>query len=263
MERDPRFIFPDGKVMIVLGFRIPRGALRGIEEGTFYTAYSAMGYAGINWVQQPVVIWNIVRFLEDEGYEAVPIPNTFPWCSINTGTGTPREGWSRPVSPDKPAPDVFIHLRLAAVAAGLGEIGYNHLFMSPEFGPRQRLACIITDAPLEGDPLFEGEVCDRCMSCVRDCPGAISGKETESVVVAGKVCEWGKFDISICRKNFEDPAPEYNPFLGQPAPIYWYGRALEGARGCIRACMVHLEKKGTLKKKFERPFRVRKPWRIE
>ncbi len=261
-ERDPRYIFPDAKVMIVLGFRIPRGALRGIEEGTFYTAYCGMGYAGINWVQQPITIWNIIRFLEDEGYEAVPIPNTFPWCSINTGDGTPRENWSRPVSPDKPAPDVFIHLRLAAVAAGLGEIGYNHLFMSPQFGPRQRLACIITDAPLEADPLFEGQVCDRCLLCAQNCPGAISKTETESVVIAGKKCEWGKFDISICRKNFEDPAPEYNPFIAQPKPIYEYGRALEGARGCIRACMVHLEQTGRLEKKFKRPFRTRKPWRI-
>jgi hypothetical protein len=50
---DPRFIFPAARSMIVLGFRIPRGTLRGIEEGTYFLAYSAMGYGGINIVYSP------------------------------------------------------------------------------------------------------------------------------------------------------------------------------------------------------------------
>ena len=32
-QNDPRYIFPGAKSFIVLGFRIPRGSLRGIEEG--------------------------------------------------------------------------------------------------------------------------------------------------------------------------------------------------------------------------------------
>jgi len=281
-QMDPRYIFPDAKAMMVLAFRIPRGALRGIEEGTYFITYSSLGYAGINFVRQPVVLWSITNYLEDEGYEAVPIHNNFPWCNIVTQTGAPRpasghrierygteviadssDPWSIPVAPDKPAPDVFVHLRLAAVAAGLGEIGYNHLFMSPEFGPRQRLAAILTDAPLEPDPLYEGQICDRCMLCARDCTGrAISATETEKVVIAGKELEWGKFDVAACAKAFQDPPPEYNPFLGDPSPTYFYGRALEGARGCIRTCMVHLEETDRLTKPFRNPFRTRKTWRI-
>jgi len=262
---DPRYIFPDAQTMIVLGFRIPRGSLRGIEEGTFYVSYCGMGYAGINWILQPMVIWQVNQFLEEEGYEAVPIPNCFPWCGISTQTGELREGWSRPVSEDKPAPDVFVHLRIAAFAAGLGEIGYSKLLLTPEFGPRQRLACLITDAPLEPDPLYEGpELCDRCMLCARDCTGgAISTDETVRITVAGREVEWGKIDIARCTESFQSPPPEHNPFLGDPSPVYWYGRALEGARGCMRACMVHLEEQGKLRKRFKRPFRVRKPWRIE
>lgn len=260
---DPRYIFPDATVMIVLAFRIPRGALRGIEEGTFYTAYCGMGYAGINWVLQPVVLWKITNFLEDEGYEAVPIPNTFPWCHINTQTGEPHPDWSRPVSPEKPAPDVFLHMRIAAFAAGLGEIGYAKVFLTPEFGPRQRLAAIITDAPLEVDPLFEGEICDRCMLCARDCTGnAISTTETVKVTVAGRELEWGKIDIEKCAQAFQWPPPEHNPFLKEPSPIYVYGRALEGARGCIRACMIHLEETARISRTFKNPFRKRKPWKI-
>jgi epoxyqueuosine reductase len=75
VQFDPRYIFPGAKAMIVLGYRIPRGTLRGIEEGTFFINYSSMGYAGINLIYGPMVLWNLNRFLEDEGYETVPIPN--------------------------------------------------------------------------------------------------------------------------------------------------------------------------------------------
>ncbi|PIZ17388.1 hypothetical protein COY52_04645 [Candidatus Desantisbacteria bacterium CG_4_10_14_0_8_um_filter_48_22] len=284
---DPRYIFPDAKSMIVLGFRIFRGCLRGIEEGTFFIAYASMGYAGINWIYQPVVLWNFGKMLEDEGYEAVPIPNNFSWTNANSSgeepskTATMNPNWSRPVSPDKPAPDVFIQLRIAAVAAGLGEIGWSKMFLSPEFGPRQRLACVITDAPLEPDPLFKGGLCDKCMMCVKDCPvGAIPKDKTVKINLAGKEVEWADIDFKKCSRGFCGASKEHNPFMVSPEdetgfnqevgkaqsykvkPQYFCGRALEGARGCIRACMIHLEEQGKLKNKFKEPFRRRKPWKL-
>ena len=78
-QMDPRFILPSAKSMVVLGFRHFRGLFRGIEEGTFFTAYSAMGYAGINYIYQPLVLWHVSRLIEDAGYDALPIPNNFPW----------------------------------------------------------------------------------------------------------------------------------------------------------------------------------------
>ncbi|MGQ9732440.1 MAG: hypothetical protein ACUVX8_14360 [Candidatus Zipacnadales bacterium] len=287
-QMDPRYIFPDATAMIVMGFRILRGTLRGIEEGTFYVAYAGMGYAGINWIYQPMTIWNLAKMLEDEGYEAVPIPNCFPWTNTDSSgqhpelTGLPRESFSRPLDPDKPAPDVFIHLRIAAFCAGLGEIGYSKMFLSPQFGPRQRLACILTDAPLEPDPLYEGpQLCDRCKLCAQDCTGqAISTDRTVKVTVAGREIEWGEIDYTLCSRYFCGADPEHNPFMvnekdkegfQQPvaqaqrykiSPVYEYGRALEGASGCIRACMIHLEEQGKLQNRFKRPFRVGKPWRL-
>ncbi len=287
-QMDPRYIFPDAKAMIVMGFRILRGALRGIEEGTFFVAYSGMGYAAINFVYQPVVLWNFCKLLEDEGYEAVPIPNNFPWTNTDISgqnpelTGQLRETWSRPVSPDRPAPDVFIHMRIAAFCAGLGEIGYSKMFLSPQFGPRQRLAAVITDAPLEPDPLYDGpQLCDRCMLCAEQCTGqAISTTNTVKVTVAGRDLEWGEIDYHKCSRYFCGASKEYNPFMtcpedeegfAQPVgqgqrykvpPMYVYGRALEGARGCIRACMMHLEEQEKLENKFKQPFCRRKPWRL-
>ena len=79
-QHDPRYIFPDAKSMIVFGFRIPRGSLRGVEEGTHYLNYATMGYAALNSIYGPMVLWEMNRFMEDHGYEAVPM----------SGRGSPR-----------------------------------------------------------------------------------------------------------------------------------------------------------------------------
>lgn len=264
-EMDPRHIFPEARAMIVVACRIPRGTLIGIEEGTFFQSYAMMGYAGINFVRMPMVLWNVANFLEDAGYDAIPIANHFPWSGINNDNGQKLKDWSRPVAPGKPAPDVFLHYRIAAFAAGLGEIGYSKVFLTPEFGPRQRFGAILTNAPLEADPLFEGKICDRCMCCVRACSGkAIHPTETVRVTVAGREIEWGRLDVPRCRSAFCGGAPESNPFaMSQVADkIMWHGEALEGASGCMRACMVHLEQKGVLKNRFREPFRKRQPWKL-
>ena len=55
-QMDPRFIMPDAKSMIVMGFRVMRGSLRGIEEGTFFSNYSAMGYGGLTYNFIPMTV---------------------------------------------------------------------------------------------------------------------------------------------------------------------------------------------------------------
>ena len=51
--------------------------------------------------------------------------------------------------------DVHLAIRIAGVAAGVGEIGWSKVFLTKQFGPRQRLAAILTDLELEPDPLVE------------------------------------------------------------------------------------------------------------
>ena len=72
-QYDGRYIFPGAKSMIVLGFRIARGLFRGIEEGTYFSAYPTMGYAAMNQVYIPNVLHRLTNFLEDEGHETLPI----------------------------------------------------------------------------------------------------------------------------------------------------------------------------------------------
>jgi len=64
-----------------------------------------------------------------------------------------------------------------AQAASLGWRGMNGLVITPEFGPRVRLAAVFTE--IENFPLHEGdehawilEFCDSCRHCIRDCPPA-------------------------------------------------------------------------------------------
>jgi len=304
-DMDPRYIFPEAKAIIGMAFRIPRGYLRGIEEGTHFYQYPALGYAGINEVYAPMVLREVSCFLEDHGYEGAAFRNTGSRMLISDMTRDPNEpvehgrriAYSEPVRDGQPAPDVMFHFRIAAFICGLGEIGWSKVFLTPEFGPRQRFAFVLTDAPLEPDPLFEGGLCDRCMLCVKNCPvHAISGTESVKVNVAGRELEWGRLAEWQCFHGYAGSNKEINPFLPRdafkdlpdgdkilagektltPAQVlkvqgildrYYrrvdgYFSAMCGGRGCLRACMVHLEEKGVLSRTFHHPFRKRKPWRL-
>lgn len=288
MEQDPRFISPEAKSCICLGFRIPRGYFRGIEEGTFFSTYTAMGYAGINEVFAPIILRELCCYLEDEGYESVPLPNIYLRPSVYCDKEPGDPDVSVPVSPGKPKPDVMIDQRIAAYVAGLGEFGWSKVFLTPEFGPMQRFVSLLTTAELEPDPIFEGKICDRCKSCVRGCTGhAISMNESETHVIAGHTVEYAKLDTKACSVYYRGGDPAYNPFLasdvkeedykdlwfGSPVlekatgiELYMrHGSALEGARGCMRDCYAHLEKTGRLTRTFKTPFRQPgyKPWKID
>lgn len=64
---------------------------------------------------------------------------------------------------------------LVARDAGLGEIGRMGLLMTPQLGPRVRLAVVTTDMPLIVDQrrrdLTMVDFCNRCQKCADVCPG--------------------------------------------------------------------------------------------
>ena len=129
--------------------RIPRGTYRGIEEGTRFLDYPGMGYASLNQVHGPMVLWKLNAYLEERGYEVFPLQNANGGDAVNPVTGKFREGLSRHVADGRPAPDVLVHFRIAAYLAGLGEFGWSKMFLTPEFGPRVRFAMLFTDAEFE------------------------------------------------------------------------------------------------------------------
>lgn len=97
--------------------------------------------------------------LELAGYRALPVAAS---QSI-----PPREAYR----------GLFPH-KTAAVAAGLGWIGKSALLVTPKWGPRVRLATVLTDCPLpvEERPAYPG--CGDCTVCRDACPaGAITGRK--------------------------------------------------------------------------------------
>ena len=66
----PRSIFPEARSVIVLGKRIARGCLRGVEEGTQFQLYAQ--FAG-NWVPDrflALTTVTVATVLEDNRWEA-------------------------------------------------------------------------------------------------------------------------------------------------------------------------------------------------
>lgn len=98
----------------------------------------------------------IARRLQKRGFRAYPIPA------------------SQTIDPRR-LEGAFSH-KLAAHLAGLGWIGKSCLLITPDYGPRVRLATVLTDAPLEaGRPIPDG--CGDCRRCVEACPvKAITGR---------------------------------------------------------------------------------------
>ena len=63
IQMDPKQIMPKAKSIIALGFRVLRGSLRGVEEGTYFSNYSAMGYGGITYLYMPMTIINLSKMI--------------------------------------------------------------------------------------------------------------------------------------------------------------------------------------------------------
>ncbi len=69
--------------------------------------------------------------------------------------------------------------KAVAKAAGLGWLGKNLLLITPKYGSRVRLTTLLTNAPLEADPLLPNR-CGSCRRCQEACPAqAIKGTTWE------------------------------------------------------------------------------------
>lgn len=69
----------------------------------------------------------------------------------------------------------FSH-KTAATTAGLGWIGKSSLLINPKYGPRIRLATILTNAPFQTASPLVKDGCGGCKLCVDACPfNAIKG----------------------------------------------------------------------------------------
>ena len=116
-----------------------------MHHQTIETVPSALSGAatGQGYSRDIIAVLSITQFIRNLGYRAV--------ASLN---------------------DTALSIPLA-VQAGLGQYGRHGLLITPEFGPRIRIAKIFTDLPLIADkPIDFGvtETCNVCRRCSDGCP---------------------------------------------------------------------------------------------
>jgi len=157
----PEELLKDAKSVVVFARRMPFGNATP-RPSVGYLEYGYYGHeAWINKLSYRLSLW-----LEDKGHMALPTPagRDIPSLEIL------REG-SEPAMFMRGSFD----LRLAAVNAGLGEIGVNNNLITAKYGSRLRLGAVITTADLEPDPPKQyGEIpafCIECgYKCIEPCP---------------------------------------------------------------------------------------------
>jgi epoxyqueuosine reductase len=79
----------------------------------------------------------------------------------------------------------FSH-RCAAVAAGLGRVGWSGNVITEKYGARVLFGSILTDAQLKPDTPLENNPCIGCKICEKSCQGGLFQKENHEMInIAG------------------------------------------------------------------------------
>lgn len=236
---NPLSILPKAKSVVVFGRSIPRSYFRGIEEGTLWMR--------VNRYLSPRPGYSLCRLFEDQGFLAVPsspiAPQRWPDGVVF------KEG--------KPAPNVTPDIYVAAQLAGLGEVGYNGAFLTPEFGVRQALGMLFTEAAIEPNMPFEsGRLCpgEDCLACVKACPAGALSAIPVSKDIGDRTIRVGQYTDEACAFCVNGAFPDTSCKHAPPNRL---------AAACTRACMAHLEDSGTVDTGYRNKFRRREPWAFD
>lgn len=211
----PTDYLPNAKTVISLGIKLGLGVQLANklahQVGPRYLIFSYLwhgfGIPNMHFLDRTSLL--ITRLLEKEGYLAVPVMSSSPFDIRSS------------------LMDFSNHH--AAVAAGLGELGWSGLALTPDMGARVRFGSIITNAELEIDPMYSGiNLCDieKCKksnkgvpACEAKCPTKAITCGTEQVIIGDRKfevakfgryrCMWGSMGLSKSSLGMKDiPMPE-------------------------------------------------------
>jgi epoxyqueuosine reductase len=185
----PKDFLPEAKTAVVMGKKIPRGALaanaaaydRGIRDAIF--SYMVFGYNKLNQLLNHA-LFEVGSALEQN----------FGAKVFYISASTPRDEYKMMGTMSN---------RHAAVCAGLAEFGWNGLAITPDYGPRVRFCQLLTDIELPYDEMLEpGSLCDRtkCSVCVDVCPvSAFPLSDAHEFKIADKTIRYAKLNRPRCR----------------------------------------------------------------
>ena len=193
----PQRYLPDTVSLISIGMHINEAVCDLIarsatkrEVPPSYHSFQLFTLAIIN-PQLDELAFRGAKFLEDRGYKAYPFPANLPHI----------------LKPSKeyPGGPGDVSHRHIAVACGLGQFGWHNMLLTPQFGTRQKLTSIATNAPLVPNPMFDQKLCEpeKCgFLCARACPTVAIPRQIEgkvSIKIGGCPVEYGKLVGWQCR----------------------------------------------------------------
>lgn len=246
---NPLSIFPQAKSMIVIGRKIPFGTIRAIDQSAANTiSYDRFGFFYLEDQLLAKTTYDLSIWVETQGFEAVPI---FGYDA----KAAARQPLGAPVAEGKPAPNVYVDWMFAAQAAGLGEIGKNGLFLTPEYGPCQRFAMLISDFEFTPDPISKPRLCANCQACIDACPlQAFEPETTTKEGMTGAESDVAKRLENIC-VQCKNGAIQTN--FGR------FNTIDRIAASCGRACLAALTERGLVSKFPGGRFRTKPTWAVD
>ena len=186
-------LLPGAKSVVVLGKEIykevvsllrPSKEAGDAEPGELLKAHSDYLNGRLNRA-----VHELADFFKKESYRSLPLPTVSPV--------------------DERFLTSLFSFKHAAQLAGLGTIGHHSLLITPQYGPRVRLACLLTEAALEASELTNKDYCINCDACIRECPArAIEAPKQGEVYSLNKfACRMYRLaglTCSICMKACDE-----------------------------------------------------------
>ncbi len=150
---------PNARSILAVATELPA---RTVELAGAQEAECAMSYQFINYQSTRETYWaseDLAAWLSDQGHASVALIDLAP---DSVGRRAPYVA----ALPDQRAQAPF------AAAAGLGSVGRHGMLLTPEFGSRQRVAFVLTEAELPATPRDGRSVScpEGCSLCADACP---------------------------------------------------------------------------------------------
>ena len=185
----PQDLLPNAKSVVVFGIKILDGVMETLikayesQDKSIQGIFGTWGCTTIPSFHLGNVSVTLAKYIE-ETFGAFALPTT-------SGAFQTKSAFSQ---------------RRAAVAAGLGEMGWMGRVLTPEHGPRMVWGSVITDLELEEDPLYSGpRLCnpEACgFQCAKACPVNAIPKdlgEAAEYHIAGVQQTLGDIDYNRCK----------------------------------------------------------------